>query len=733
MFNDDAVTIRPSAGVATTAAAPLYKQILVALDSSDHAGGGMDMALALASLAEDTQVTGVHVYGAKLHDVRFRQMEGGLPERYREETELEQQREVHDDLITRGLSIITDSYLDQAERGCRDAGVAFTRRSLEGKNYRELVRETNSDQYDLLIIGARGLGAIGTSRLGTVCERVVRRSNIDTLVIKDPSRSIAEGPIVVAVDGSAKAYGALLTALSLAKRWGAAVRVVAAFDPYFHYVAFNRIAGVLSEEAGKVFRFKDQEKLHEEIIDAGLAKIYQGHLTVAESIAGEYGVEVETTLLDGKPHDAIGKYLYKVHPSLLLIGKLGIHADPELDIGGNAENLLRNVDCTVLLSQREHRPRVDVVAEATTSWTREAEQRMAHVPTFVRNMARMAILRYAQERGHTVITERIVDVATATLCPSHAREAMAEIVAAHEKGELGDGKAQDDAMAWTASAATTLNSVDDLSVRENIQRRAQKKARQVGSRTVEKEHVEFFLSSSTSGLRTKDSGLGADNPRTSLLHWDAAALARLAQVPEGFMRDVSRKYVEDYACEQSIAEITLDVAEAGLERARDRMEHTLAEKPAGETNAGGCPFGHAAGKRGAAADGVITWQLAADERVQTVPEGFMRSLTRQRVEAFARRKGAKTVTLELLEEKYAEWGAGSERQRRELPWDDAAWGRVQRIPGFVRGMVIKEMERCARELGMDTVTTEVLAQARDTWSSKGTFHSDANPGQYSGK
>jgi nucleotide-binding universal stress UspA family protein len=643
--------------------------------------------------------------------------------------------------------------LDQAERGCRDAGVAFKRRSLEGKNYRELVRDTNNNQYDLLIIGARGLGAIEGSRLGTVCERVVRRAHIDTLVIKDPSCSITESPIVVAVDGSAKAYGALVTGLLLARHWGVVVKVVAAFDPYFHYVAFNRIAGVLSEEAGKVFRFKDQEKLHEEIIDSGLAKIYQGHLTVAESIAEEYGVEIETTLLDGKPHDAIEKYLYKVHPSLLLIGKLGIHADPELDIGGNAENLLRNVDCAVLLSQREHRPRVDVVADATTSWTREAQQRMAHVPAFVRNMARMAILRYAQERGHTVITERIVDVATAALCPGHAREAMAEIVAAHEKGELGDGKTQDDAMAWTESAATTLNSVDDLSVRENIQRRAEKKARQIGSRTVEKEHVEFFLSSSTSELRTKDSGLGASTsgrrtqdsglsleelrPSSSApsaeLHWQAAALARLMQVPEGFMRDASRKYVEDYACEQSLADITLDVAEAGLERARDRMEHTLAEKPAGETTAGGCPFGHAAGKQSAAADDAITWQPAADERMQTVPEGFMRSLTRQRVEAFARRKGVKTVTLELLEEKYAEWGAGSEKQRLELPWDDAAWGRVQRIPGFVRGMVIKEMERCAQELGMDTVTTEVLAKARDTWSSKGTFHSDANPGQYSGK
>ena len=239
------------------------------------------------------------------HDLRFRQMEGGLPEQFRAEQELERQRDVHDDLITRGLSIITDSYLDQAQRACSAAAVRFARRSLEGKNYRRLVEETNSGRYDLLVLGALGLGAIEGSHLGSVCQRVTRRSSIDTLVIKNPRRALAGGPVVVAVDGSRRAYGGLLTAFALAERWGVAVHVVAAFDPYYHYVAFNRIASVLSEEAGKVFRFKEQEQLHEELIDDGIAKIYQAHLNVAEEVAREQGVEVTCELVAGKPYQAI--------------------------------------------------------------------------------------------------------------------------------------------------------------------------------------------------------------------------------------------------------------------------------------------------------------------------------------------------------------------------------------------------------------------------------------------
>ncbi|OGT04290.1 MAG: universal stress protein UspA [Gallionellales bacterium RIFCSPLOWO2_12_FULL_59_22] len=557
----------------------LYRNILVALDSSDYANAAMRDAAELACMADAPVITGSHVYAAKLHDMRFRQMEGGLPEQFRQEQELERQRDVHDDLITRGLSIITDSYLDQAANECARLGIEFKRSSLEGKNYRELVRETNSGRYDLLVMGALGLGAIKGSRLGTVCRRSARRSAIDTLVIKNTARSIKEGPIVVAVDGSAKAYGGLLTALALAEGWRVPVKVIAAFDPYYHYVAFNRIAGVLSEEAGKVFKFKEQEKLHEEIIDSGLAKIYDGHLAVAHSIAEDFGVEIETELLDGKPHDAIEKYVRKVEPSLLVVGKVGIHADDELDIGGNSEHLLENADCAILLSMREYQPKIDVVSGVTTSWTHEAEARMERVPSFVRNMARMAIMRYAQEHGHTVITRKIVDEATAQLMPNHAEQAMGEIVAAYDAGELKRKPAADEVMRWSDDAVALLRTIEDLAVRGNLSMRAEKKARQEKSAVVEARHIKPFIDAET-----------LDQPVAAELHWQAAALARLMRVPEGFMRERCKQSIENFARQNGHTEITLEVAENGLKLARGEMEKTMQGQNAPAAK-GSCPFG----------------------------------------------------------------------------------------------------------------------------------------------
>src|SRR3972149_7583187 len=111
--------------VATPAPTSLAR-ILVAVDASDHANRAITEAARLAASSGGT-VTGIHAYAAKLHDRRFRQMEGGLPSRYREESELEHQREVHDSLITRGLGIIGDSYHDAAEQICAAAAVPYQR------------------------------------------------------------------------------------------------------------------------------------------------------------------------------------------------------------------------------------------------------------------------------------------------------------------------------------------------------------------------------------------------------------------------------------------------------------------------------------------------------------------------------------------------------------------------------------------------------------------------------
>jgi len=549
---------RPDTPAAPLDTAPLpLKRILVALDASEYANHALIQAARLAASAEG-MVTGIHAYAAKLHDRRFRQMEGGLPERFRKEDEMERQRVVHDDLITRGLNVISDSYHDQAEPVCAEAGVPYRRLSPEGKNYRRLVEAAASGDFDLLVMGAVGLGRVPGASVGTVCERVARRAAIDVLVMRAPDRALGDGPLVVAVDGSPRAFGALMTALDLGRRLSAPVHAVAAYDPYFHYVAFHKIADVLSEEAGQEFRFKEQETLHEEIIDSGIARIYQSHLDVARTIAEDEGVAIECALLDGKPYRAIADYLAKVGASLLLVGRTGIHADPALDIGGNAENLLRLAPCHVWLGRATYTPPLDAVARETITWTEEAEAKISRVPETARNMVRMAIVRLAQESGHTVITESLIDEATNRFCP--------------ERGGASPAAEADFAIAWSDDARALIETVGDPSVAVSVRLRAEKRARRAGAELVAPDHVRPFLESAEA------------------LAWSAAALARLARVPE-MVRPMVRRRIEDAARDGGASEITLDLVEAALERSRSAM--------GGAMRSGGHPGGKGGDQGGA--------------------------------------------------------------------------------------------------------------------------------------
>src|SRR5262245_34149889 len=179
------------------------------------------------------------------------------------------------------------------------AGLAFDRKMVDGKHYKALIEDTRASDYDLIVMGALGMGAVRDSQLGSVTERFVRRVPRDTLIVRNTDASPdKQGTIVVCLDGSPQSFNGLRLGIELAKALHQPLQAVAVYDPYLHYAMFNGIVGVLSEKASKIFRFKEQEQLHEEIIDTGLAKIYQSHLEIARKLAAESGVELAITLLD---------------------------------------------------------------------------------------------------------------------------------------------------------------------------------------------------------------------------------------------------------------------------------------------------------------------------------------------------------------------------------------------------------------------------------------------------
>jgi nucleotide-binding universal stress UspA family protein len=605
----------------------MFSEIYVPVDNSEHSNAAIEVSVALAK-ATGARLTGCHVYAARMHDVRFKQMEYTLPEEYQDEQELERQRKIHDSLITRGLQLISDSYLDVLKEAAAGTGVEVDYKTFDGKNWECLAKDIQDSSYDLVVMGALGMGAVKDSQVGSVVERVVRRTRSDTLVVRDlhPLSDRASDRIVVAVDGSPQSFAAVKTAIALSRVFSKRVEAVAVYDPYLHYSMFNGIVDVLSAEASKVFRFKEQEQLHEEIIDSGLARIYESHLKVARSVAEEEGVDLKTTLLDGKAFKKVLQFLREEPPWLLLAGRIGVHSHEEMDIGSNSENLLRLAPCSVLLGSRTYVPPVDVQAEASVVWTEEAEARMEEVPAHVRGVVRSAICRYAMERGNSVISSSVIDEAVADIMPERAAASM--------------GVKPNPRPASMTEAATRDAWVCQRCGRPARDRRPEKCPVCGGSELllVEKEDVRRAAD--------REGGLSEETAFDGFtVRWTADGKKSLEVVPKGYERRRVKAVIEKMARMQRLGVITQEFATARVAEAWAPVTAVVGDRP-GIATAGAT--GWVATPRDRQQPGPA-WTDEATVRLDRVPAGFMRTMARTKVDEYARRIGAERVTLDVCE------------------------------------------------------------------------------------
>jgi nucleotide-binding universal stress UspA family protein len=617
----------------------MYKSIYVPVDNSDHSNRAIACAVGLGKAFSATLV-GCHVYAAQLHDYRFRQMEYTLPEEYIDEVELERQRKIHDSLITMGLKLISDSYLDGMSRLCADSGLSFEPRMMDGKHHAEILKDLAGSHHDLVVIGALGIGRARDSVIGSVCERVARQADRDIWVVKHvPEPGEAErDTILVGIDGSPQSFGALMTAIDLARTFGKTVEAIAVYDPYLHYSVFNGIVNVLTEQAAKVFRFEEQNQLHEEIIDTGLAQIYQSHLEVGERMASEAGVAIRKTLLDGKPFQKILDHARKTNPWLIVLGRIGVHSPKdETGLGSNVENILRASPCDVLLSTRLEVPRLDVRAEETVRWTPEAEERMRHVPEQVKGIARTGVLRLAFEKGHSVITSAVIDDAMERFMPksaSAATKALAEAVAIEraKSGPVSMCRACGVTATQSDPVRCTVCGASDFEV--------------ISQEMIEK------IAAVEGGLQEETTYDGRK------LRWTEDARKGLWSMKNAYQRRRVKARVEKRARMLKLDAITLDFARQVIEEEtgtpleigerRTSPAEGLAE--AGPSTGSGSSKLIARDDKKNPLISTFDWTDDAVQRIFRVPAGFMRSKTQERIEELARERGGEAIDLGLVEE-----------------------------------------------------------------------------------
>ena len=278
----------------------MIKNILVALDGSEHSRAAVEYALWLAEKFSGT-VFGQHVIDTvSIEGTFFQDISGSLGF----EPYLDFSVKMREVLEERGKAI-----LEEFRQRCKERGIRCETFLDLGIIPNEICER--SKVADLVTIGHRGVNEeFSTGLLGGTTESVTRKSPKPVFVSTRKFKEV-ERPLL-AYDGSQRASSAMESAAEFCARLKLPLTVL--------YIPKEEASG--------------EKVLHE-----------------ARSYLSSYGIEVRYELGKGYPEQKIIEVLVNSNYDLLFIGAYGHRRIIEMVLGSTTEYVLRNSPCPVFLNR----------------------------------------------------------------------------------------------------------------------------------------------------------------------------------------------------------------------------------------------------------------------------------------------------------------------------------------------------------------------------------------------
>jgi nucleotide-binding universal stress UspA family protein len=139
----------------------MYKKILLATDGSEHSKRAAENAINIAKCSPDSKIDVVCVVD---HD------------------------KVKSEVLKNWNSANTgDTRKDRmkvVEKIAQDAGVSYDIKILHGEPGPVIVEYANKNNFEIVIIGSRGLNSLQEFVLGSVSHKVAKRTNCPVLIVK---------------------------------------------------------------------------------------------------------------------------------------------------------------------------------------------------------------------------------------------------------------------------------------------------------------------------------------------------------------------------------------------------------------------------------------------------------------------------------------------------------------------------------------------------------------------
>ena len=135
------------------------KKILIPMDGSKNSLRGLDTAIYLARQCGAT-LTGLFVM--PIYPKSF------MPITY----------------DRKYLTKAAKEFMDNAKKHAAQNGIVFVGKTTIGNESSEIINFAAKNKFDIIVIGARGLGSVKEAFLGSVSHAVVHKSKIPVMIVK---------------------------------------------------------------------------------------------------------------------------------------------------------------------------------------------------------------------------------------------------------------------------------------------------------------------------------------------------------------------------------------------------------------------------------------------------------------------------------------------------------------------------------------------------------------------
>jgi nucleotide-binding universal stress UspA family protein len=285
----------------------MYDTILVPTDGSDGAGAATRNAVTLAR-AFDATVHALSVVDDRVTDPEIAGLDGELMDFFEERA--------------RGS-------VEAVAASAEDAGIGCETAVERGVPHRRILEYADENGVDLVSMGTHGRTGLDRLLMGSVTERVVRKSDVPVLTTRADQPPSEYEDVLIPTDGSETASTAVEHGVAVAEATGARVHALAVVDVGSLAAASDTGTGIST------------------VIESLRAGCERAVGSVREECEAR-GVEVTTAVTQGSPRAAILDYVDEESVDLVAMGTHGRSGVGRLILGSVTERVLRKSVAPVL-------------------------------------------------------------------------------------------------------------------------------------------------------------------------------------------------------------------------------------------------------------------------------------------------------------------------------------------------------------------------------------------------